>query len=212
MRNIFILLTILVALACQAEVITGKVVRVTDGDTITILDADKVQHKVRLAGIDAPEKAQAFGERSRDSLEDLVAGRSVTVETHKKDRYGRLVGKVLLNGLDVNMEQIRRGMAWFYRDYAHEQSKTDQRSLTELSQSQKPMAGGCGVIRRHSHRGNFVERVISVRYLWTSENRGYRLSLGRNFHHGGLPGGTRTPYPELRRFVLYPDELPAASQ
>ncbi len=88
------------------------VVHVADGDTITVLDAGKVQHKVRLAGIDAPEKAQPFGQRSRESLEDLVAGRTVIVETHKKDRYGRYVGKVILNSRDVNLEQIRRGMAW----------------------------------------------------------------------------------------------------
>ncbi len=88
------------------------VVHVADGDTITVLDAGKVQHKVRLAGIDAPEKAQPFGQRSRESLADLVAGRTVIVETHKKDRYGRYVGKVILNSRDVNLEQIRRGMAW----------------------------------------------------------------------------------------------------
>jgi len=88
------------------------VVHVADGDTITVLDAGKVQHKVRLAGIDAPEKAKPFGQRSRESLEDLVAGRTVIVETHKKDRYGRYVGKVILNSRDVNLEQIRRGMAW----------------------------------------------------------------------------------------------------
>lgn len=88
------------------------VVHVADGDTITVLDAGKVQHKVRLAGVDAPEKAQPFGQRSRESLEDLVAGRTVIVETHKKDRYGRYVGKVILNSRDVNLEQIRRGMAW----------------------------------------------------------------------------------------------------
>jgi len=97
---------------CQAEEITGLVVHVADGDTITVLDAGKVQHKVRLAGIDAPEKAKPFGQRSRESLEDLVAGRTVIVETHKKDRYGRYVGKVILNSRDVNLEQIRRGMAW----------------------------------------------------------------------------------------------------
>lgn len=142
MRKTFILLTLLVALASQGEVITGKVVRVADGDTITVLDASKVKHKVRLAGIDAPEKAQAFGERSRDSLEELVAGRSVTVETHKTDRYGRLVGKVLLNGLDVNMEQVRRSMAWFYRDYAHEQSKTDQRSYDRAESESKAYGRG----------------------------------------------------------------------
>lgn len=88
------------------------VVHVADGDTITVLDAGKVHHKVRLAGIDAPEKAKPFGQRSRESLEDLVAGRTVIVETHKKDRYGRYVGKVILNSRDVNLEQIRRGMAW----------------------------------------------------------------------------------------------------
>lgn len=142
MRKIFTLLALLMALACQAEMITGKVVRVADGDTITILDADKAQHKVRLAGIDAPEKAQAFGERSRDSLEELVAGKTVTVETHKKDRYGRRVGKVLLNGQDMNLEQVRRGMAWFYREYAHEQSAADQQSYARTESEAREIGKG----------------------------------------------------------------------
>lgn len=142
MRKIFILLTLLVALASNAEVITGKVVRVADGDTITVLDASKIQYKVRLAGIDAPEKAQAFGDRSRESLEGLVAGRSVKVETHKKDRYGRLVGKVLLDGVDVNLEQIRRGLAWFYREYAHEQSVADQQSYARVETEARALGKG----------------------------------------------------------------------
>lgn len=128
MRKFFTLIGLVLALGCQAQVITGKVIRVADGDTITILDGNKIKHKARLAGIDAPEKAQAFGERSRESLADLVAGRTVILETHKKDRYGRAVGKILVNGRDINVEQVRRGMAWFYRDYSNEQTVEDRLS------------------------------------------------------------------------------------
>ena len=81
-------------LACNADTITGRVVGVADGDTVTVLDADKVQHKIRLAGIDAPEKAQAFGNRSKQNLSDLVFGKDVRVDWDKRDRYGRIVGKV----------------------------------------------------------------------------------------------------------------------
>ena len=121
--------TMLLALACtaNAETITGLVVGVSDGDTITVLDADKVQHKIRLAGIDAPEKKQAFGNRSKESLSALAFDKTVNVETDKQDRYGRQVGKVLVNGQDVNLVQVERGMAWFYRQYQREQSPNDRR-------------------------------------------------------------------------------------
>lgn len=126
MRWIITLTAVFLAIACQADTITGRVVNVADGDTITILDNHKSQHRIRLAGIDAPEKAQAFGERSRESLADLVAGHTAVVQTHKKDRYGRYVGKVLVDGRDINIEQIRRGMAWFYREYSNEQTAADR--------------------------------------------------------------------------------------
>lgn len=103
-----------------AEVITGRVVGVADGDTITVLDLNHTQHKIRLAGIDAPEKKQAFGNVSKRSLSDLVYGKQVQVDWQKQDRYGRTVGKVLIDGIDVNLEQINRGMAWFYRKYQNE--------------------------------------------------------------------------------------------
>ena len=74
-----------------AATIEGRVVGVADGDTITILDSTKTQHRVRLAGIDGPEKKQAFGTRSRENLSKWVYRRDVIVEWHKKDRYGRLV-------------------------------------------------------------------------------------------------------------------------
>ena len=128
-----LLLALLFAFACNAATITGRVVAVADGDTITVLDADKVQHKIRLAGIDAPEKKQAFGNRSKESLSDLTFGKAVNVETNKRDRYDREIGKVLVNGQDVNLVQVERGMAWFYRQYQLEQSPND-RTLYEAAE------------------------------------------------------------------------------
>jgi endonuclease YncB( thermonuclease family) len=109
----------------QPQTITGKVVGVSDGDTITVLDASNTQHKIRLDGIDAPESAQDFGQRSKQSLSDLVFGKTVTITSGKKDRNGRTVGKVTLDGRDINLKQLNRGMAWFYRAYAKELSNND---------------------------------------------------------------------------------------
>ena len=111
---LFMLLLLLPVCGC-AQTITGKVVGVSDGDTITVLDEQKRQHKVRLEGIDAPESSQDFGQRAKQSLSDLVFGKTVTVISSKKDKYGRTLGKVTLDGKDINQEQIDRGMAWFYR-------------------------------------------------------------------------------------------------
>ena len=110
----------------QADTLLGKVINVADGDTITILDDTHTQHKIRLTGIDAPEKRQAFGNVSKQSLAEQVAGQSVAVEWVKVDRYGRKLGKVLLAGLDCNLVQVKRGLAWHYKQYQREQSPTDQ--------------------------------------------------------------------------------------
>lgn len=105
----------------------GKVIRVADGDTVTVLDADNVQHRVRLTGIDAPERGQPFGTASRDHLGSLIAGKQVTVESSSLDRYGRVLGKIVLDGNDVNLSQVQAGMAWWYRYYAKTQPETDQK-------------------------------------------------------------------------------------
>ncbi len=110
-----------------ANSLTGKVGRVVGGDTLYVLDANHQQHKIRLAGIDAPERKQAYGLASRKHLLSIVAGKQVTVEYQKRDRYGRIVGKVLLDGIDVCLEQVKAGFAWHYKKYQHEQSLEDQR-------------------------------------------------------------------------------------
>lgn len=125
---------LLVATTTLADV-TGRVVAVTDGDTIKVLDAEKVQHKVRLTGIDAPERGQPYGTKSRDRLASMVAGKEVLIEANKKDRYGRVLGKVWVRPadcptcgktLDANLAQVTAGMAWWYRYYAKEQSPEDR--------------------------------------------------------------------------------------
>lgn len=117
---------LLLAGALNAATLQGKVIGVADGDTVTLLDAQKNQHKIRLQGIDATEKAQAFGNKSKQSLHEMVHGKEVFVDVQKKDKYGRSVGKILVNQTDACLEQIKRGMAWHYKQYANEQSPEDR--------------------------------------------------------------------------------------
>lgn len=119
------------AASAAASTLTGRVVGISDGDTVTVLDASKRTHKIRLLGIDSPEKKQPFGERAKQSLSDLVFDRQVSVEGGKQDRYGRSLGKIMLDGQDINLEQIRRGMAWHYKQYARDQSPQDRIAYAE---------------------------------------------------------------------------------
>ncbi len=114
------------SLAAFAESLTGKVVKITDGDTFYVLDANYEQHKIRLAGIDAPERKQAYGLASRKHLLSIVAGKQVTVQYQKRDRYGRIVGKIWVDGVDACLEQVKAGLAWHYKKYQHEQSLEDR--------------------------------------------------------------------------------------
>ena len=110
-------LLLLLSFSLFAEEIAGRVVRVADGDTITVLSTPATQHKIRLHGIDAPEKKQPFGHAAGRFLAGLVANREVRVSYTKRDRYGRIVGIVFLDGRDVNLEMLKAGMAWHYKKY-----------------------------------------------------------------------------------------------
>jgi endonuclease YncB( thermonuclease family) len=113
------------------EQFTGKVVGVSDGDTLTVLvqrDQSLEQIKVRVSGIDAPEKAQPFGDRSKQGLSDCAFAKQVQVEVIKLDRYGRSVAKVISQGTDCGLRQIELGLAWHYKTYAREQSPADRQT------------------------------------------------------------------------------------
>lgn len=134
------LAAIALALTAQAADLSGRVVGIADGDTITVLDAGKVQHRIRIAGIDAPERGQAGGHRSKESLSALVYEQPVRIEWQKRDRFDRIVGKVWVASpdspcrgrpdcpmtLDAGLAQIAMGRAWWFRTYAAEQSPEDR--------------------------------------------------------------------------------------
>jgi endonuclease YncB( thermonuclease family) len=97
--------------------IVGRVVSVADGDTITVLDENKTQIKVRLDAIDAPELSQPFGQASKRALSGMVFGRDVVVYRKKLDRWGRTIGHVIVDGVDTNLAMLEAGMAWHYKQY-----------------------------------------------------------------------------------------------
>jgi len=97
--------------------ISGYVVAIADGDTLTLLTSDKERVKVRLAEIDTPEKKQPYGQRAKQELASLAFNKDAVVIVLDTDRYGRVVGRVMVNQVDVNAELVRRGAAWVYRDY-----------------------------------------------------------------------------------------------
>ncbi len=116
-----------------ADELQGRVVKVADGDTITVLDGQRQQHVIRLAGIDAPEKSQPYGQKSKAHLSQAVFGQTVTVTFDKRDRYGRIVGQVRVLGEDANLRQLQAGWAWHYKQYQSEQTP-DQRSVYDAAE------------------------------------------------------------------------------
>jgi endonuclease YncB( thermonuclease family) len=103
----------------------GLVVAISDGDTITLLTEDKRQIKIRLVGIDTPEKKQAFGTKARDHLASRIFKHDVEVDLRKQDQYGRHLGVIYIGGVDINQSMIQDGYAWFYKHYAKEQPKEE---------------------------------------------------------------------------------------
>ncbi len=133
-RVITLCFLLFLSLAAFADSLTGKVVKITDGDTLYVLDANYKDHKIRLAGIDAPERRQAYGLASRKHLASIVAGKQVTVEYQKRDRYGRILGKVWVNGVDACLEQVKAGFAWHYQEVS---TRTKPRGQAALCRGRK---------------------------------------------------------------------------
>lgn len=121
----------------------GLIVGVADGDTLTLLDADKTQRRIRIDAIDAPERSQPFGQRARQSLTSLAHGRTARAQCPKTDRYGRAVCRVTIDGVDVGLEQVRRGFAWHYMRYANEQGAAERSRYEQAERAAR--ASGTGL-------------------------------------------------------------------
>jgi len=146
--------------AAAAHTIEGRVVGVSDGDTVTLLDGLHAQHRIRLAGIDAPEKAQSYGDASKRHLSGMVFGATVTIEYEKHDRYGRIVGKMLKNGQDASLEQLRAGLAWHYKRYEREQSRADRSAYAEVESA-----------AQQAHAGLWQDPAPVAPWTWRMEQR-----------------------------------------
>jgi endonuclease YncB( thermonuclease family) len=127
-----------------AAEISGRVVGITDGDTLTIL-IDQRPRKIRLAEIDAPESGQPYGSRARQALSDLAFSKPARVVEQGTDRYGRTIGRVYVGSVDVNAALVRQGAAWVYRQYSHDdallrleqEARAARRDLWALSETQR---------------------------------------------------------------------------
>ena len=126
----------LLSLAVQADTLEGNVVKIADGDTLTLLTSSNEQVKIRLAGIDTPERKQPFGNRAKQAISSLAFQKHALIEVEAKDRYGRTVGVVFVDGLNVNAELVKQGMAWVYRKY------TDDKRLYALESEAKQAKRG----------------------------------------------------------------------
>lgn len=157
----YILASLLTSTPILADTLQGRVVGVADGDTVTVLDSSNSQWKIRLMGIDAPEKKQAFGSRSKESLSSLVFNKSVLVEYSKRDKYGRTVGKIIVDGVDANLGQVKAGMAWHYKKYEKEQPPDDRATYAQAEDA-----------ARASSLGLWVDAEPIPPWDWRKEQKG----------------------------------------
>lgn len=162
-RLIFLLSSLLLTNLSVADILHGRVVGIADGDTVTVLDDSNTQTKIRLMGIDAPEKKQPFGNKSKESLSALIFNKQVVVEFNKKDRYGRTIGKITVDGIDANLQQIKAGLAWHYKQYEKEQSAED-RALYAQTEEQS----------RGERRGLWLDAEPTPPWDWRREKKKHR--------------------------------------
>ena len=150
-----------------AATLAGRVVGVSDGDTVTVLTAENRQFKIRLSGIDAPEKKQPFGAYAKETLARQLFDQQVVIEWSKTDRYGRIIGKIEVDGVDANLEQIREGSAWVYTQYLRELPAEDRKLYLEAERQAKS-----------ERRGLWRDNEPESPWQWRRELREHRT-------HGG---------------------------
>ncbi len=148
-----------------AATLAGRVIGISDGDTVTVLTAENHQFKIRLSGIDAPEKKQPFGAHAKETLSRQLFGHAVLVEWFKTDRYGRIVGKIEVDGVDANLKQIREGSAWVYTQYLRELPVEDRKLYLDAERQ-----------ARSERRGLWRDREPEPPWEWRRERRTARNS------------------------------------
>jgi len=167
-------LALLYALSANAEELTGKVIRVADGDTLTIRTAQPLDYRIRINGIDAPEKGQAYGDRAKQNLVRLALGRQAQLDCYKVDQYRRKVCRVFVAGKDVGLEHVRVGMAWWYRRFAGEQTEAERREYERAE-----------VDARAGHLGLWHDQHPVPPWEWRAVRRRGKGGYGTKGNAGG---------------------------
>jgi endonuclease YncB( thermonuclease family) len=169
---------------------SGVVTNVVDGDTVHIRTSGGREVIVRLAGMDAPEKSQAFGMAAKQHLTSLIAGQAVSCRSTKKDRYGRLVGKISLNGQDINFAMVQAGFAWQYKEYASEMSPQDRLSYSDAEHSARLARLGLWSDDNPIYPSDYRRGYFLARYYepYTSTSPDLQYGSG-SYSSGGTKGG-----------------------
>ena len=159
-----------------AAMLAGRVVGVLDGDTLEVLTPDRQSYRVRVSGIDAPEKRQPYGQASKKLMSDLAFSRQVTIHWSKRDRYGRIVGKVSRSGMDLGLVMVERGMAWHYKQYQRDQEPEDRRKYSLAEEA-----------ARDARRGLWADGAAVAPWNYRREKRTHHASARlRAVNHGPL--------------------------
>lgn len=172
----FGLLALALTFTSPAAQLSGRVVQIIDGDTLVVLPkCAELELHIRLAGIDAPEKGMAHAQAATQSLKELAWGKTALVQWHKRDKYGRLVGKVIVDEIDLNLEQVKRGLAWHYLEYAHEQSVEDRLAYARAQ-----------ALARTARHGLWQDERPQPPWLWRRQTRAAVHGEARP-SQGGMP-------------------------
>jgi hypothetical protein len=176
-------------------------VAVHDGDTVTVLDGERVQHRVRIAGIDAPEKGQPFGEAAKEGLSRLVQGKQVEARCRKHDRYGREVCALFVGTQDIGLEQVRSGLAWWYREYARAagcggtriRSRPRAGASTRGKPAERPRPDDPGAAEVHFERISGTKRTGIVRFVAVEPSAFFSMTSSSWTCHCAPTGMTSRP-------------------
>jgi micrococcal nuclease len=181
---IHLLLILLLSTPAVSEVLVGQVISVADGDTITILDSSKMQHKIRLYGIDTPEKSQAYGNKAKSYTASLTFKKTANVVVMDTDRYGRTVGVVVVDGINVNQSIIEAGYAWQYGKYCKESFCSDWLRLEQKARSSRK---GLWASPQPTEPWNYRKNQRSAKKLNKNFSRasgGYHGNVDSHVFHG----------------------------
>jgi len=135
MYKFLIIILLTISFQASSEEWTGTVIGIMDGDTVKVLNSQKNTIKIRLTEIDAPEKNQDFGEQSKQSLSDICFKKQVIVDDKGLDKYKRTLGRLKCNGIDANAEQVKKGMAWAYRQYLTDESTIEFEDVAKTNKA-----------------------------------------------------------------------------